>query len=72
MERGTDHSFEGPVFNSQYPHDSLQPSVTPAHGYKISSPDLFGPYECTWYMDIHAGQNIYTHKTYKIKIKLNI
>ena len=59
--KSTDCSSRGPGFNSQQPHGSLQPSVTPVPSNPTSSPSL-----CGYASGAHTYMQAKTH-THKIR-----
>ena len=52
--KNTDCSFRGPGFNSQHPHDSSQPSITPVPRDLMPSCGL--PQHCTHMAHRHANK----------------
>lgn len=69
MADSTGCSYRGPVFESQSPHGSLQPSVSPFPGDPMSSSDFHWQHTHMWYTYTYK-QNTHTN-TYD-KCFLNI
>jgi hypothetical protein len=48
----------GPRFNSQHPHGSSQPHITPIPGDPLSLPDLCGYHKYTQYTPIYSSRTL--------------
>jgi hypothetical protein len=64
MAKNTGCSYRGPKFESQHPHSSLQPSVTPVPGDPTFSSDFHWHQAHMWHTYLHTHKTHNTHDNF--------